>query len=330
QDVRHRGGHALGGGRREEQRPRRHRRATAGIRGPGDHVDHDPAPVGDGHLQADLALGHQSVDRRLDAPLRVAGGHRSAPPCTRLTRDMATTVSMDRQTRRVAACRPAERIARASLPPLRSGPSTLVGDRRPSDDEPGGGSTMNLVTDAAAGVLRGPLRSLERRAAAAHGPAAWARDPAFGQRHLPTVETVRRYFAPEVRHVERLPATGPVLVVGNHSGVFYMPDMWATAAAVVRRRGVDTPVFGLGYDPLFTLPGVESVLRRFGALPASGHAAERALADGAALLVYPGGDWEACRPWTQRNRVDLHGTPASSAWRCAPGSGCSRWRRTAA
>lgn len=166
---------------------------------------------------------------------------------------------------------------------------------------------MNLVTDAAAGVLRGPLRSLERRAAAAHGPAAWARDPAFVQRHLPTVETVRRYFAPEVRHVERLPATGPVLVVGNHSGVFYMPDMWATAAAVVRRRGVDTPVFGLGYDLLFTLPGVESVLRRFGALPASGHAAERALADGAALLVYPGGDWEACRPWTPRNRVDLHG-----------------------
>ncbi|HEX6417367.1 MAG TPA: 1-acyl-sn-glycerol-3-phosphate acyltransferase [Acidimicrobiales bacterium] len=165
---------------------------------------------------------------------------------------------------------------------------------------------MNLVTDAAAGVLRGPLRSLERRAAAAHGPAAWARDAAFVQRHLPTVETVLRYFAPEVRHVERLPATGPVLVVGNHSGVFYMPDMWATAAAVVRRRGVDSPVFGLGYDLLFTLPGVESVLRRFGALPASGHAAEGALADGAALLVYPGGDWEACRPWTHRNRVDFH------------------------
>ena len=166
---------------------------------------------------------------------------------------------------------------------------------------------MNRITDAATGAVRAPLASLERRAAVAHARWSSGRDPAFIRRQLPTVEAALRYFAPEVRHAERLPRTGPVLVVGNHSGLFYMPDMWATAVAVVRRRGIDTPVHGLGYDLLFTLPGVESVLRRFGALPASGPAAEHALDAGAALLVYPGGDWEACRPWTHRNRVDLHG-----------------------
>jgi 1-acyl-sn-glycerol-3-phosphate acyltransferase len=166
---------------------------------------------------------------------------------------------------------------------------------------------VNIITDTATGVTRAPLEALEHRAAAAHELWSSGRDPAFIRRQLPVVEAALRYFAPEVRHAERLPETGPVLVVGNHSGLFYMPDMWATAIAVVRRRGIDAPAFGLGYDLLFAIPGVESVLRRFGALPAGGPAAEEALAADAALLVYPGGDWEACRPWTERNRVDLHG-----------------------
>jgi 1-acyl-sn-glycerol-3-phosphate acyltransferase len=163
-----------------------------------------------------------------------------------------------------------------------------------------------MITHAATGVIRAPLQSLEQRAAVAHELWSPGRDPAFIRRQLPTVEAALQYFAPEVRHAERLPETGAVLVVGNHSGLYYMPDMWATAVAILRRRGIDAPAFGLGYDLLFAIPGVESVLRRFGALPASGPAAEQALAADAALLVYPGGDWEACRPWTQRNRVDLH------------------------
>lgn len=165
---------------------------------------------------------------------------------------------------------------------------------------------MHTMTDAAVGAIRAPLESLERRAAVAREQWSSRRDPEFIRRSLPTIEAVLRYFAPDVRHAERLPERGPVLVVGNHSGLFYMPDVWATAAALVRRRGIDAPSYGLGYDLLFTLPGIESFLRRLGTLPASGPAAEEALAAGAALLVYPGGDWEACRPWTERNRVDLH------------------------
>jgi hypothetical protein len=33
--------------------------------------------------------------------------------------------------------------------------------------------------------------------------------------------------------------------------------------------------------------------------------AERDLRDGDLVLVYPGGDWEACRAWSERGRVDL-------------------------
>ena len=53
-------------------------------------------------------------------------------------------------------------------------------------------------------------------------------------------------------------------------------------------------------------PGFGTALRKFGALPACPEHAERALSLDAGVMVYPGGDWEAYRPWTQRNRIDFH------------------------
>ena len=167
--------------------------------------------------------------------------------------------------------------------------------------------TVNAVSTAASRAIQTSLEPLEQRMAAAHERWSSARDPAFIRTQMPRVERLLRYFAPEVRHAERVPATGPALVVGNHSGYLYAPDVWATALALVRRRGLDAPTFGLAYDLLFAVPGVESFLRRLGALPAGGRAAEAALGAGGAVLVYPGGDWEACRPWTDRNHVDFHG-----------------------
>lgn len=151
------------------------------------------------------------------------------------------------------------------------------------------------------------LAPLERRLAQAHDRWDLGRDDAFVDRAVPVLRRWLAWFAPEVRHVEHVPATGPALVVGNHSGFVYMPDMWATALALLERRDPGAPAVGLAYDLLFAVPGVESALRRFGAVPAGGDAARQALGRGAAVLVYPGGDWEDCRPWTERNRVDLHG-----------------------
>jgi 1-acyl-sn-glycerol-3-phosphate acyltransferase len=58
---------------------------------------------------------------------------------------------------------------------------------------------------------------------------------------------------------------------------------------------------------LFALPGIGPRIRQLGAIPASTGEAESALARGACVLAYPGGDREACRPWTQRNEVDFAG-----------------------
>lgn len=151
------------------------------------------------------------------------------------------------------------------------------------------------------------LTLLSRRIAAARADATLQRDPDVIRRLLPAIARYTSYFTPEVRGLDMLPADGPALVVGNHSCLFYMPEVWTCGQAVLSRRGIDTPTYLLAYDLLFAAPGVGPLLRRLGAVPASTGEAESALARGACVLVYPGGDREACRPWTQRDQVDFSG-----------------------
>jgi len=151
------------------------------------------------------------------------------------------------------------------------------------------------------------LTTLSQRIASGRADASTQRDPEFIRRQLPAVARYTSYFSPEVRGLDRLPASGPALVIGNHSCLFYMPEVWVGGQAILSRRGIGGPTYLLAYDLLFGIPGVGPVLRKLGAVPASAGDAEAALARGACVLVYPGGDLEACRPWTMRNRVDFGG-----------------------
>ena len=132
------------------------------------------------------------------------------------------------------------------------------------------------------GALAPLMESLARRAAAEQFGPVIGRDVGFVRRMLPAVERYVRYFSPQVRGIENLPASGPVLVVGNHSGVFYMPDTWLTALAITARRGVDAPAYGLIHNLFFAIPVVGPSMRRLGGVPASGDEAERVLSRGRA------------------------------------------------
>ena len=168
---------------------------------------------------------------------------------------------------------------------------------RVAEPQPGGGDRP----------VRGPLRALLKRQIIAGRSSPVPRDPDLIRRRLPAIACYTGYFTPEVRGLDRVPADGPALLVGNHSCLFYMPEVWTAAQAVMSRRGVDAPTYALAYDLLFAVPGIAAMLRRLGAVPADIAEAETALAGGACVLVYPGGDLEACRTYTQRGRVDFAG-----------------------
>lgn len=122
---------------------------------------------------------------------------------------------------------------------------------------------------------------------------------------MPRLDVALRWFNPEVEGFEHLPARGPMLIVGNHSGGVFMPDYWAFLREWVRRRGAADPLHSLGFDLIFSLPGTQQFTRRMGCVPACPSNAAALLDRGSAVLVYPGGDEDDYRPWTDRHRIDL-------------------------
>lgn len=132
-------------------------------------------------------------------------------------------------------------------------------------------------------------------------------DPAFLSRIVPLMELYGRYFDSEVRGVERLPAAGPALLVGNHSGPNSDPDTPALMAAWYAKNGVENPLVVLSYDLIFSVPKARDFFQRLSQVPANQRNGEAALARGAAVLVYPGGLEDIARPWTERNKITLAG-----------------------
>ncbi len=114
------------------------------------------------------------------------------------------------------------------------------------------------------------------------------------------------YFRAEVRGLERIPAEGPVLLVGNHSGGNVTPDTMVFALAFSGHFGVERRLHPLVHNLVLAMP-LPFNLSKFGCVAASQENAKLALERDAAVLVYPGGDWEVHRPSWQEGRVDFAG-----------------------
>ena len=133
------------------------------------------------------------------------------------------------------------------------------------------------------------------------------RDPDFIRERLPLMWLMASiWFRGEVRGLGNIPDEGPVLLVGNHSGGNMTPDTTVFTLAFNAYFGVERAFYQLAHNLVLSMPGLGS-LRRFGTVAASPDNARKALESGAALLVYPGGDYEVHRPSWQRNRVDFDG-----------------------
>jgi 1-acyl-sn-glycerol-3-phosphate acyltransferase len=133
------------------------------------------------------------------------------------------------------------------------------------------------------------------------------RDPELVREFLPALKAWTLYFGAELRGWQNLPAAGPYLVIGNHSGGAETNDAAFFMARWIEEKGSEAPIYGLAYDLLFGLPVVGKLLPKLGMLPASPENARKALAQGAVVLDFPGGDYEVFRPWTHRNKIEFGG-----------------------
>ena len=150
----------------------------------------------------------------------------------------------------------------------------------------------------AAGSLngRGPANPLDER------------DPKYIRETLPALRLLSRvYFRADVRGLHNIPATGPVLLVGNHSGGTMIADTFVFAQAFYDHFGPERQFHQLAHDFLFKVPGIRALVERYGTVPASPENMKRALRRDAALLVYPGGDQESYRPSWESGEVGFGG-----------------------
>jgi 1-acyl-sn-glycerol-3-phosphate acyltransferase len=132
-------------------------------------------------------------------------------------------------------------------------------------------------------------------------------DPEFTERVVGVLRPLlRRYFRTEVRGLENIPAAGGALLVSNHSGGQFAPDVPVLAVEFYDKFGYDRPIHTLSHDLLFIGP-VADVLLRTGFIRANRENAAEALRSGHLVIVFPGGDYDAMRPTVWQNVIDFDG-----------------------
>ncbi len=133
-----------------------------------------------------------------------------------------------------------------------------------------------------------------------------ARDPVLIARVLPVLRAAARHYVRlRVEGAEQL-GPEPALYVSNHNGGIAGPDVACTLATIWDALGPAHPVYALAHDfAMRHLTPFGAPIQRFGALRAAPANALRALAHGAQVLVYPGGDLEAYRATSRRDEIVL-------------------------
>jgi 1-acyl-sn-glycerol-3-phosphate acyltransferase len=169
--------------------------------------------------------------------------------------------------------------------------------RAPAADRRRTGSLLSRTAHAIAGAAQSriPRADLDER------------DPDYIRDHLPAMWLLASlWFRGEVRGLGNVPDSGPVLLVGNHSGGNMTPDTHVLTLAFNTYFGVERGFYQLAHNLVLAAPGL-GILRKFGTVAASPANARKALESGAALLVYPGGDYEVFRPSWESAKVDFGG-----------------------
>jgi 1-acyl-sn-glycerol-3-phosphate acyltransferase len=114
------------------------------------------------------------------------------------------------------------------------------------------------------------------------------------------------WFRMEFDGWENLPEP-PVLLVGIHSGAPFVWDAWTVGVQWWRRFGNERPLHGTAHDALMAIPLIGRFFRAMGVLPAAPDSIATALAEGRDVALWPGGEVDSLRPWSERDRANLAG-----------------------
>lgn len=129
-------------------------------------------------------------------------------------------------------------------------------------------------------------------------------DPAFVEKWVPFLQGLyRHYFRCEVRGWENVP-NQTVMFVGNHNGVLTF-EVLMLFYAWWQRFGTSRHALGLAHNIALKCPFFRWVLPKLGAIPADPDLGLEALRRDYSLLVFPGGEKEAFRPFIERKKIDF-------------------------
>ncbi len=146
------------------------------------------------------------------------------------------------------------------------------------------------------------LRLLESSKDDLH-PILRQRDPDLIRRSYPRVAwIVDKYFRTEIQGAEHL-SDQACLMTATHNGGMATPDAYALAVAFWRRFGLEQPAYGLMHKAAFGMPLMGKFLVRMGAVHASRENARIVLRSNFPVMLCPGGDMDALKPYSQRHRI---------------------------
>jgi 1-acyl-sn-glycerol-3-phosphate acyltransferase len=114
------------------------------------------------------------------------------------------------------------------------------------------------------------------------------------------------WFRMEIEGWENIPRP-PVLLIGIHSGAPFVWDAWTIGVQWWRHFGESRVLNGTAHDALMATPLIGDYFRRMGVVPAAPDSISAALAAGHDVALWPGGERDSLRHWSQRDRAVLAG-----------------------
>ena len=216
----------------------------------------------------------------------------------------------------------APRAPRKAAPPKKAKPAAEVPPARPA--------VTTRDTDRAAGIPVGDwlaafqhasrelfgdqwepqlarfLAFLRRRVTGDYAVDEYGFDPEITQQFfLAALRPIaRKWFRIEVRGADNIPSEGGALVVSNHSGTVPV-DGLMTMVSIHDATGRN--LRPLGADLVFRMPVVSTVARKSGATLACNEDAERMLAGGELVGVWPEGFKGIGKPYAERYKLQRFG-----------------------